>query len=157
MTHRRVLIMMFIASVVCVMGAGMAAAAADDYIAYWKFDENAGTTAFDSSVNSNDGTISGATWAAGKVGTALSYDGVNDYVNAGNPASLQITGALSMQGWVRIDDLAVSSSLFGKGHGLSSGNHGYFLTYYAPRNALYFDTYSTSSRDALYENNAILD
>ncbi len=31
-------------------------------IAYWKFDEGTGTTAEDSTINNNDGTISGATW-----------------------------------------------------------------------------------------------
>jgi len=40
-------------------------------IAYWKFDEKTGTTASDSSGNSNDGLISGATWTAGKIGNAL--------------------------------------------------------------------------------------
>lgn len=127
-------------------------------IASWKFDESTGTTASDSSGNSNDGTISGATWSAGKVGSALSFNGINDSFNAGNPASLQITGALSMEGWVRIDDLSVSSSLFGKGHGLGSpANYGYFLTYYAPTKAIYFDTYNTSIRDGFSKTNAIID
>ena len=62
-----------------------------------------------------------------------------------------------MEGWIKINDLSKSSSLFGRGHGLSSGNHGYFLTYYAATKSLYFDTYSTTTRDALYKTNAILD
>ncbi|MBC8231525.1 LamG domain-containing protein, partial [bacterium] len=48
-------------------------------ISYWKFDEGAGTNASDS-IGANDGTIYGATWATGKVGNALSFDGRNDQV-----------------------------------------------------------------------------
>ena len=47
---------------------------------HWTFDEGSGTTAADSSGNKNPGTITGAQWVAGQVGGALSFDGVNDYV-----------------------------------------------------------------------------
>ena len=70
---------------------------ASGLIAFWKFDENTGTTAVDSSGNGNNGTISGATWVTGKVGNALSYDGVNDYVNGGN---INIINAITIEAWV---------------------------------------------------------
>ena len=127
-------------------------------IASWKFDENTGTIASDSSGNGNDGTISGgAAWTAGKIGNALSFDGINDYVDAGNKPGLQIREAISLEGWIKINDLSVSSDLFGRGHGLSSGNHGYFVTYYSATKSLYFDTYSTTTRDALRKTDAIVD
>jgi len=44
------------------------------------FEEGIGATAFDKSPYGNDGTITGATWVAGKFGKALSFDGVNDIV-----------------------------------------------------------------------------
>ena len=47
---------------------------------YWKFDENDGIIAYDSK-GINDGTINGATWAAGLVNSSLSFDGVDDYVS----------------------------------------------------------------------------
>jgi hypothetical protein len=47
-------------------------------VAHWKFDEGSGSTAYDSTNNNNDGTISGATWTTGKHGSALSFDGTND-------------------------------------------------------------------------------
>lgn len=52
--------------------------------ALWKFDEGTGTTINDSSGNSNNGSISGASWISGNpVGPyALSFDGVNDYGSA---------------------------------------------------------------------------
>ncbi len=45
-----------------------------------KFDEKQGITAYDISGNSNDGIINGASWTRGKLGSALSFDGVDDYV-----------------------------------------------------------------------------
>lgn len=55
-----------------------------ELVAYWKFDEGGGNILFDETENSNDGTIHEATWAAGKLGSALEFDGVNDYVDCGN-------------------------------------------------------------------------
>ncbi|MAH26654.1 MAG: hypothetical protein CMI19_06845 [Opitutae bacterium] len=50
-------------------------------VGWWKFDETSGTVAYDSSGNGNDGSLTGGpTWATGKIGGALSFDGVDDYV-----------------------------------------------------------------------------
>jgi hypothetical protein len=50
-------------------------------IGYWSFDEGAGTTAYDRSGYGNNGTLyNSPTWTTGQVGGALSFDGVNDYV-----------------------------------------------------------------------------
>ncbi|MHC4122118.1 MAG: LamG domain-containing protein [Planctomycetota bacterium] len=57
-------------------------------VGWWKFDSNSGTTAYDSA-GENNGTIHGATWAAGKIGSALSFDG-NDYVDIGAIADLGV-------------------------------------------------------------------
>jgi parallel beta-helix repeat protein len=51
--------------------------------AWWKFDEGTGTIAYDS-VDSNNGTIYGATWTTGHINGALSFDGINDYVDCGS-------------------------------------------------------------------------
>jgi hypothetical protein len=53
-------------------------------IAHWKFDESAGGTAYDS-VGDNDGTVHGAVWSTGQIDGALSFDGINDYVDVGDP------------------------------------------------------------------------
>jgi hypothetical protein len=58
-------------------------------VGYWPFDEGSGTIAKDYSGNGNDGTlcngstcgVQGPTWTTGKVGGALSFDGVDDYVD----------------------------------------------------------------------------
>ena len=49
-------------------------------VARWHFDENIGSTAYDSSGNNNNGTIYGAIWTNGVTGSALSFDGSDDYV-----------------------------------------------------------------------------
>lgn len=96
--------------------------------AWYRFDECQGTTAYDSSVNSNfdatpmNGTITiGATgtntsagtctgasteaWkngANGKIKSSLSFDGTDDYVNVSDTSNLDITGALSVSAWIKI-------------------------------------------------------
>ena len=53
-------------------------------VGWWKFDETNGTIAHDSSGNGYDGNLSGGpTWSTGKIGGALSFDGVDDWVNLG--------------------------------------------------------------------------
>ena len=49
-------------------------------VGHWRFDEETGSTAKDSSPYGNDGTIYGATRVRGIIGKALSFDGVDDYV-----------------------------------------------------------------------------
>ena len=62
-------------------------------IAYWKFDERHGTTAYDSAGN-NDGTIYGAQWTTGQINGALDFDGDEDYVRTiyeGGPSEYTIS------------------------------------------------------------------
>ena len=74
-------------------------------VARWTFDEGSGTIAGDSSGNNNIGTLTnGPTWTTdSKVGSAaLQFDGVDDYVNAGNLGSLDLTtGDFSISLWVQ--------------------------------------------------------
>ncbi|RLI91232.1 MAG: hypothetical protein DRO95_04750, partial [Candidatus Altiarchaeales archaeon] len=58
------------------------------------------THAVDISKYGNDGTIYGATWTDGKFGKALSFDGVDDYVDCGNDSSLDITDAITIEAWI---------------------------------------------------------
>ena len=71
--------------------------------AYWRFDENDGNTASDSSGNGYTGTINGATWASGKYGSALNFDGVNDYVNIPDPNDLAGVNAITISAWIKSD------------------------------------------------------
>ena len=72
-----------------------------DLVAYWPLNEGSGTIVYDCSGNGNTGTISGATWCEGVNGSALSFDGVDDYVDCGNSASLNITTSFTIEAWVK--------------------------------------------------------
>ncbi len=67
----------------------------------WGFDEASGPAANDSSGRANNGTISGATrTTAGKIGAALTFDGVNDWVTVPDAASLDLTNRATLEAWV---------------------------------------------------------
>jgi hypothetical protein len=70
-------------------------------VGWWKFDEGSGTVAYDSSGNGNDGNLTnGPTWTDGKIGGALSFDGVNDYVDLGQK-NLGVNSNLSISYWFK--------------------------------------------------------
>ena len=72
--------------------------------ALWLFDEGQGTKAIDSSGNGCDGEIHGATYVAGKYGTALRFDGAS-FVHIGFPKALHedIVGPFTVESWVKAD------------------------------------------------------
>ncbi len=73
-----------------------------DMVSWWKAENNG-----DDSVGTNHGTLqNGANFAAGKVGQAFSFDGVDDYVLVGDPipASLKIQNEITLMAWVYIDE-----------------------------------------------------
>jgi hypothetical protein len=95
----------WIAAVVVLALCGTAQA---DLVAHWELDEGQGDTAYDS-VGSNNGTIYGAQWTAGKVGDyALDFDGNNDYVETvGNILDLPM-GDHTIAVWANINDTSSS-------------------------------------------------
>jgi hypothetical protein len=70
-------------------------------VAYWSFNEGQGTTVNDSAGN-NNGTILGAEWTSGKFNSALSFDGVDDYVEVGDDPSLRFmqSSSFTISFWV---------------------------------------------------------
>ncbi len=96
-------------------------------LGHWKFDEGYGNIANNSGIGGTalNGTLgagnSAPSWTNnGKYGKALSFDG-NDYVNIGNPNSLQIpaNGQITMSVWVKISSFPTTGNrayLIGKGY-----------------------------------------
>ncbi|MFX0090371.1 MAG: LamG-like jellyroll fold domain-containing protein, partial [Candidatus Hodarchaeota archaeon] len=70
-------------------------------VASWHFDEDTSFVAGDSSVYGNDGTIYGATWIPGVSGTALNFDGIDDYVKVVDSTSLDVSQNLTVEAWVK--------------------------------------------------------
>jgi hypothetical protein len=70
-------------------------------VASYNFDAGTGTTLADLSGNANTGTITGATWnAAGKYGSALSFNGTSNYVQVPDSNSLDVTTGMTLEAWV---------------------------------------------------------
>ena len=72
-------------------------------VGYWKLDETSGTSAADSSGGGNTGTLTnGPVWATGgRDSGALTFDGVDDYVNLGTSTSLAGGAAVTVSAWVK--------------------------------------------------------
>ena len=76
-------------------------------VGLWLLNETGGLSAYDLSGNDNHGTLTnGPTWASGRTGQALSFDGVDDYVNMGNGSSLNVLSGqgFTVSGWVKTTD-----------------------------------------------------
>jgi uncharacterized repeat protein (TIGR01451 family) len=70
-------------------------------VSSYSFEEGVGTTTADAAGNNPGLLVSGLAWTTtGKIGKALSFDGVNDHVDLGNGPTLQITGSLSISAWI---------------------------------------------------------
>jgi hypothetical protein len=102
-------------------------------VGYWKFDEDSGDIAYDSSDYGNDGLISGATWVEGKCGSGLYFDGAADdnldYVLIPDQGPMSIdTNTFTISFWVKLFDLDRHHSLLDKRHGYHL--HNYWFAFY---------------------------
>lgn len=117
------------AEISCLAGQGCL-----DYelVGHWKLDETSGTTAVDSSGQGNDGTmgggLAGGDTTVGKITTALSFDGVGDYIATNyNPP---VQGSWSIAAWFKSDSTRTGfHTIFGSQYG-SSGSE--MRIYYDP-------------------------
>jgi hypothetical protein len=92
-------------------------------VAYWKFDEGFGQTANDSTINANNGTLGGGTeaykptWQTEDMcvsGKCLKFDGVDDYVDAGDIDIIDGATQLSVTAWIKMDDLTADGIIVAK-------------------------------------------
>ena len=75
-----------------------------DLVGWWKFDEGSGTVAYDSSGNVHDGNLTnGPTWTNGKIGGALSFDGVDDFVVVNSSPELSLRNNFTLSAWLKIN------------------------------------------------------
>jgi hypothetical protein len=85
-------------------------------VAAYGFNEGSNTTAADASGNGHTGTlVNGATWGAGRFGSAVSYDGVNDYVSLANSSTLNFgTADFTFATWVNRAATGAEHNIFSK-------------------------------------------
>ena len=91
-------------------------------IAHWKFDEGSGEIAYDSSGNGNDGTlVNGPQWVSGVNGTALEFDGIDNYVEIDGGGVFDVSN-ISVSGWFNIDDVTEGENQILVARWFSSGS-----------------------------------
>ena len=74
-------------------------------VAAYAFDEGSGAAVADASGHGNVGTISGAAWAQGRYGSALTFDGADDVVTVADADSLDLSSAMTLEAWVHPSEL----------------------------------------------------
>jgi len=79
-------------------------------VAYWTFNEQTGSIVYDSTENHHDGEIFSATRVAGKVGNALDFDGVDDFVSVENyinqaPSQICNLNKGTISCWINYEDI----------------------------------------------------
>jgi hypothetical protein len=98
-------------------------------VGYWSFDEGTGTIAYDLSGYGNNGTLNNfnftetSGWTTGKIGKALIFDGVDDWVRVSNTPSLDINKNVSVFAWVNRSRIVDWERILGKYY-YSGGNTG---------------------------------
>ncbi|MDI6738540.1 MAG: LamG domain-containing protein, partial [Nanoarchaeota archaeon] len=116
---------------------------ASDAVLNMPFEANRNyTQAKDYSSYGNNGTVYGARLtSAGKSGSAYYFDGINDYIDLGNPSALNTNfTAFALEAWVMINTTPTGEPVIvGKGAGIK-----YALTYYSD-GKIYFYIYTGSN------------
>ena len=103
----------FVMVVLVVLVLCQAVFATDCMVAYWRFDEGDGSTAFDS-VNENNGILDGPTWTTGQVGTALSFDGIDDIVEIPESPDWDLGSSdFTIDFWFKYSNLRQAESIIG--------------------------------------------
>lgn len=77
------------------------AAATEGLVAAYGFEEASGTTVIDNSGNGNNGSVKEAVRVtSGRYGSALDFDGVNDWVTVNDSASLDLSDGMTIEAWI---------------------------------------------------------
>ncbi|MFI7638897.1 LamG-like jellyroll fold domain-containing protein [Nonomuraea sp. NPDC049400] len=94
-------------------------------VAAYGMNEGSGTSVADSSGQNNAGTGSSTTWANGKYGKALSFNGSSSWITVQDAASLRLTTGMTLSAWVNPATVANWSSVVAKE--LSAGGVSYTM------------------------------
>ncbi|MCK4357911.1 MAG: hypothetical protein KAW92_04085, partial [Candidatus Cloacimonetes bacterium] len=122
-------------------------------IGYWKFNEGSGTTAYDSA-NGYDGSLNNMdpinSWILtclidDSQGSALDFDGIDDYVEIPDDNSLDLTTNYTIETWIKPESFSSLAGMVTKYH--IAGSNGYLLRLHsdAPYTGFCFDEMYTST------------
>ena len=99
---------------------------ASGLVSCWNLDDGPGSGVATDQHGTNDGLLvamdPASDWVAGKFGTALAFDGIDDYVDFGHDASLGTPTGLTVSAWLRIADNAGIRVALSKNLGLDNSS-----------------------------------
>ncbi|KKU57535.1 MAG: hypothetical protein UX80_C0014G0002, partial [Candidatus Amesbacteria bacterium GW2011_GWA2_47_11b] len=150
-------------------------------VGLWHFDEGAGTAAFDSSGNANNGTLTGMVpadnwvnsfsdkdqsalsqqvlgidpnWPSGPVRTSstLNFNGSSSYINLGSPSSLDLAGPFTYEAWIKTSTATAAVIIT---YGTASQWYSHFGT--DTTGVLYWAGYNGSSVTSIYGTTVVTD
>jgi Concanavalin A-like lectin/glucanases superfamily/Fibronectin type III domain len=123
----------------------------DNPSAYWRLGESSGTSAVDATGHGNAAIYAGG-YTQGQPGgplgdpdPAVALNGSTGWVSTGNLPSLQVTGALTLEAWVKFTSTSAVQVIVNKGDGVSAGGSAYELAW-IPGTGLGFQTFVGSTR-----------
>ncbi|MCX6792865.1 MAG: prepilin-type N-terminal cleavage/methylation domain-containing protein [Candidatus Falkowbacteria bacterium] len=123
-------------------------------VGWWKFDEGSGTTAIDSSGNSNTGTWSGAGihYSSGKTGIyAGQFNGINN-INISNSSNLN-NRSITVMGWIKITNTS-NWMLILKNDYPNTGT--YYIYSDGPGNGVRWTIFDSVRYDAVYSSDPVI-
>jgi unsaturated rhamnogalacturonyl hydrolase len=95
-------------------------------IAHWSLDEDSGNTTADATGNDNNGTLfnmSDQSWQTGKIGNALLFDGIDDYVKVTHHSLLDFADqSFSVSFWIKQNEIDKAMRYLIKGTHTSPGS-----------------------------------
>lgn len=84
-------------------------------VGYWNLNDNSGQTTLDQSTYGNNCTLTNSpSWITGKFGSAVHFDGTNDYLNCGNNNNFNLTNKLTIEAWVKYGTISEFPRIVGK-------------------------------------------
>ena len=101
----RVFALMWAVATTCCIFCPPARGAADGLILHYTFAEGAGPVVLDHSGHDNRAQVHGATWEQGAFGSAMRFDGEDDYLDGGIRPILERNKVGSIVVWIRPDSL----------------------------------------------------
>ncbi len=121
----------------------------------WYNMSDKGSTLTDLSGNKNTGTVNGATYAMlpGGSGSRI-FDGTNDYINVGNPSSLNPTSGMTMDVLFKTNRANAMQSLISKSASSDTGS-GYTLWAYSDNKLEYLNYNKLGSKSEAISSSAI--
>jgi RHS repeat-associated protein len=123
----------------------------DGPAAYWRLGDGSGVPATDNTGNGNTGTYSGG-FTIGQTGaiqgdpdTGVLFDGNTGHVAVPSSASLDMTGNLSVEAWIKLANAGTTQLIINKGDGANANASAYELGF-VPATGVVFDTFVNNTR-----------